>query len=115
LLTQLSLDDERRFVAYDRVRRGLKHLETIRLWRARSADFGLLTWLYLTLDLKVTNLRDKVFWHYGNLDSSSRNKFPVDYSIDVAVIYRDLTTVLMIRDNLDVLSFVSDSRRRPLV
>jgi hypothetical protein len=63
LLTKLSLDDPGRFVAYDRVRRGLRCLETIRPWRARSADFGLLTWLYLTRDLNATDPRNKVFWY----------------------------------------------------
>jgi hypothetical protein len=115
LLTQLSLNDERRFVAYERARRGLRYLETIRLWRARPADFGLLTWLYPTQDLKATDPRDKAFWHYGNLDSSSRDKFPVDYSIDVVAIYRDLTTALMTGDNLVVLSFISVPTKRLLI
>ena len=78
LLTKLSLDGQERFVAYDKVSRGLKCLEIIRLWRNRSTDFGLLTWLHLTRDLNATDPRDKVFWHYGNLHCPLKDQFPIN-------------------------------------
>lgn len=111
LLSELFSDGQMRIVDYEKLTRALSCLKIIRLWRDKSTNLGLISWLSYTRDLSATDARDKVFWQYGYLHPSIRDQFPIDYTTEVVTVYRNLTTTLLKGDGLNILSYVSRSSR----